>query len=497
MISNQVFKIGTAIKGDITCLKKQFPQLTGKSITTIDLKDYAIQHGIIHHKEMGSLDALVEKTLGKYLLKDDMFQKNTPAGSRVALSIQEGGNIVAYGKIAANQVAPFKGVCVKVPNQNQLLQYFMSITQPSVHQPLQKDSDSDDSNDESEDTLPQENVTMDHSENLILQMLKASHAMRNTLQGLSDPPVLELFHNTVQSLPDTQPEYQTVKKDTFHAFQMIPTPQDHGMQPTFLYETHNHLLRWDPLSHESMDKACWKFFNLSFDEMLLQNPHFIQERTPHYVPQPSVLVPSLLHVFETLEKSLDAKTGAPLFSKKSWTKAFAVLDLAREGYLSDNKDIMLYEKAGIDQFGLQKWRYLQGTNKVERGPHSDIYHKFSALHSNDFMFTIIAYAQHICGVDWNYHHDLGMLNRISFLLNYLSDIVHGASFYSDWINRDLYERTDEQFGICLLPESLRVFTLDFFSQIHVFSTQAGGEGKGKINYEVFAQEWNYTANGKD
>ncbi|PBK95025.1 hypothetical protein ARMGADRAFT_1028461 [Armillaria gallica] len=174
---------------------------------------------------------------------------------------------------------------------------------------------------------------------------------------------------------------------------------------------------------------------------------------------------------------------------------------------------MLYEKAGIDQFGLQKWRCLWGTNKVEGGPYGDIYRKFGALHGNDFMFTIIAYAQHICGVDWNYHHDLGMLNQILFLLNYLFDIVDGAFSYSDWINRDLYERTDEQFGICLLSESLHVCfgmalynsdTASLFKlnasndcKIHVFSTQAGSEGKGKINYEVFAQEWNHTANGKD
>ncbi len=66
-------------------------------------------------------------------------------------------------------------------------------------------------------------------------------------------------------------------------------------------------------------------------------------------------------------------------------------------------------------------------------------------------FLLQAYAQHTCSVDWNYHHDLGLINRTSFLLNYLSDTVKGASSYSDWINGDLYERTVEQFGVCLFP----------------------------------------------
>ncbi len=46
---------------------------------------------------------------------------DTPAGSRVALLVQEGGDIVAYGKIAANQVSPFKEVYVKVPNWNSVI----------------------------------------------------------------------------------------------------------------------------------------------------------------------------------------------------------------------------------------------------------------------------------------------------------------------------------------------------------------------------------------
>jgi hypothetical protein len=44
-----------------------------------------------------------------------------------------------------------------------------------------------------------------------------------------------------------------------------------------------------------------------------------------------------------------------------------------------------------------------------------------------------------------------MINRTSFLLNYLSDVVDGAKSYSEWMNGDLYERTTEQFGICKFP----------------------------------------------
>jgi hypothetical protein len=59
--------------------------------------------------------------------------------------------------------------------------------------------------------------------------------------------------------------------------------------------------------------------------------------------------------------------------------------------------------------------------------------------------------KHVFGVEWDYHHNLGMINCTSFLLNYLSDVLDGAKSYSEWMNGDLYERTTEQFGICEFP----------------------------------------------
>ena len=76
---------------------------------------------------------------------------------------------------------------------------------------------------------------------------------------------------------------------------------------------------------------------------------------------------------------------------------------------------------------------------------------------------------HLFGVDWEYHHNIGLINRISFLLNYLSDTLNGARSYSDWINGDLYEKTDEQFGICMFP-GLQICTaaiLVYFININI------------------------------
>lgn len=160
---------------------------------------------------------------------------------------------------------------------------------------------------------------------------------------------------------------------------MIPTSLNHGMRPAFLRALRDHILRWDPDIRKQVDATCRKVFKLTFDQMLLRNPRFIAERCPRLVPPPSVLVPAVEHVFNTFGPSLDAKTNTPLFSKQAWTKAKAIIELAREGYLSDIEGVTMYEKAGVDKYGLEKFKSLRGTNNVEGGPHGDIYRKFGAL----------------------------------------------------------------------------------------------------------------------
>jgi hypothetical protein len=121
-------------------------------------------------------------------------------------------------------------------------------------------------------------------------------------------------------------------------------------------------------------------YGVTFDEMLIRNPRYIAARTPRHVPAPSVLVPAIEHVYRNYGNALDAKTSAPLFSKQAWQKANAVVELARQGYLSDIDGVVLYEHTGVDKHGLQLWKCTRGTNEVEGGPHGDIYRKFGALH---------------------------------------------------------------------------------------------------------------------
>ncbi|KAK0221579.1 hypothetical protein IW262DRAFT_1459842 [Armillaria fumosa] len=439
----------------------------------------------------------------------DHVSNDTPSGTWVALSTQEGGDIVAYGYICAVQPSSLLGIRVQVPTKSWLVIEVDTILQPSAALPLHQIPDTKTGHiswtkagcctlaeikaasissshmiekelrtlmNESQPTPdPMSFVDntvagsdMDHelesdahsdinseeensNDDIIeIQMLEEHQGKKHQnfptdgdTEGLFDfDEFLKNLNKVINDPPDFEHEYQCIKKDIFHTFHMIVVPINHGLRPVFLHALRDHLMRWDP-------------------------PHFIAAHCPCHVPSSTVLVCSLKYVFDIFGNAKDAKTGAPLFNKNAWSKANAVLELAQEGYLSDIDGVVLYEKSGVDQYGLQKWVCLHGTNKVEGGPHGDIYRKFGALHAGPWLtvncltdhhtwYNLQAYAKHLFGIDWTYHHDLALINRTSFLLNYMSDFISGAQSYAQWINGDLYERTEETFGICAFPGSLQL-----------------------------------------
>jgi len=175
LVSPQVFKIGSNIKGDLTRMRKQFHQLSEQfTFNVIDLRQYCIDRGFITRKDTGSLDALCAKVLRVYLGKPDHVRKHdgwetktlssdllnyacldvfasrlifekasqvspltrpsfdSPSGTRIALLLQEGGDIIAYGKIADSQPASFDTVRVKTPYRNRLLLDIDEVLNPAA-----------------------------------------------------------------------------------------------------------------------------------------------------------------------------------------------------------------------------------------------------------------------------------------------------------------------------------------------------------------------------
>jgi hypothetical protein len=159
----------------LTRLKKQFTQLVEQtSFNIIDLKEYAIQRGVIGCKGSCTLDVLVEKLLGMFLPKDDSIHRSdgwevphlhqhyiqyaaldviashfvfkkvskiallksvqytSPVGTHVGLLVQEGGEVAAYGTIAKFQPSSLGNVRVKVPTKSRLVIDVETVAIPSA-----------------------------------------------------------------------------------------------------------------------------------------------------------------------------------------------------------------------------------------------------------------------------------------------------------------------------------------------------------------------------
>ncbi|KAJ6558917.1 hypothetical protein B0H10DRAFT_1967203 [Mycena sp. CBHHK59/15] len=524
LISKQVFLIGSAVQADLTRLKKQFNQLEDQTFNVIDLKQFAIQCGLIERRGSGSLDSLAEKLLGVYLSKDPSLRMNEEwekahippelinyAALDVFVSqllFEKIAETAPLDCISAIQTPSFAGIRVKtqrntrvlididkvlipsaaailhVPSSSgartktkagaltlsqlcsqsgsptfqlvspiTLLQFdrcSQSVAENTIHtpssqftvsQPVARDIGTADADADENDVEEGADNNLADTESCADELLRTEMLEYTAEDEFDSSPLGRGLFNMLEKILDSPKEaqecYTRIKKNIFHAFHMIPLSSSHGLRAVFLRTLRDHMMRWDPAIWAQVDAKCRKVFKIGFDVMLLRNPRRIKRHTPCYVPPPSVLVPAIQHIFNVFGNAHDAELG-----------------------------VTVYDKVGVDKYGLNLYDSRRGTNDLEGGLHSDIYRKFGALHTAPRLtvnsladhrthYNLQAMAKHEFGVNWDYHHDLALINRTSFLLNYLSDIVDGADSYADWINGDLYERTTEKFGVCPFPESLR------------------------------------------
>ena len=80
-------------------------------------------------------------------------------------------------------------------------------------------------------------------------------------------------------------------------------------------------------------------------------------------------------VFHTYGPIVDPDSQKPLINSDNWKTAKNVLELIKNGYLSDPPGVALYTTIGIDKKagGLPIYICAQGTNSTEGGVHAQIH----------------------------------------------------------------------------------------------------------------------------
>ncbi|KAF6750676.1 hypothetical protein DFP72DRAFT_817488, partial [Ephemerocybe angulata] len=259
-----------------------------------------------------------------------------------------------------------------------------------------------------------------------------------------------------------------VLKDLFHVFNMLRISANHALRREFARVLRDILFVFDKEDRARI--AAWAArleVARTFEQLLASNPDWVQKHSRRYVPPAEELFPLVEEVFRTYGPLQDAATKEPLFGPKQWKTASQILDLIREGYLSDPPGIALYTKIGNDKNAgnLPIYRCARGTNFTE-GVHSQlrsrlptvgvsIRHINSRLPEYVYVHNKRVGTLNSTGKKYRGHYDPWITNRIQEGLAYLDTVLIDPIEILGIVNTDLYVRTQERLGILPIPDDVR------------------------------------------
>ncbi|KAF9056790.1 hypothetical protein BDP27DRAFT_1433538 [Rhodocollybia butyracea] len=147
--------------------------------------------------------------------------------------------------------------------------------------------------------------------------------------------------------PSVQVIQSRVVKDPFHVFHMIYISRTHALRILFAQALRDAM--FIPHPEDKRRVLDWlKVKGLTWEFMLQYKSHWVWRHVRCTIPPAEHLYPAIHDVFSKYGPLKDAKTGLPLFSSSTWKTVKNILELARNGYLSDPPDISLHYCVGLD-----------------------------------------------------------------------------------------------------------------------------------------------------
>jgi hypothetical protein len=229
-----------------------------------------------------------------------------------------------------------------------------------------------------------------------------------------------------------------VLKDAFHVFNMFRLPSTHGLRLEFGRQLRDAI--FIPDAEDRLRINAWGASQSppqTFEKIRASRPAWLWRRCRRIIPPPKILYPLVEQVFRIFGPLKDATTGIPLFNSGHWKTAKHVLDLIRNGFLSDPPGISLYTTIGIDKTagGLPIYRCARGTNFTEGGVHA---HLRSHLPSSGASIRHM----HACLLDFILRHNLLVRFFLNLSENNLTQfLVSGRNIQQHWttLSRPLFD----------------------------------------------------------
>ncbi|KAG6818601.1 hypothetical protein H0H93_003585 [Arthromyces matolae] len=241
-----------------------------------------------------------------------------------------------------------------------------------------------------------------------------------------------------------------VLKDIFHVFHMLYISRTHPLRRPFARSLRDALLVPHP-DDKARVEAWLRTKNLDWDHMLRYNSEWLWRHCRRTIPPAEVLYPLVHDLFMTWGPLKDAKTDVPLFNKQAWKTAKNILELIRNGYISDPPNVALYHVIGLDKKsgGLPIYRCIRGTTIVEGGVHTHLRKLLPSCSASVGTFNS-------SGEKFKGHDSIWLSNEIQELEITLSTVYSTPPLQLSWVNGNLYQKTEETMGLTPILESVRI-----------------------------------------
>ncbi|KAI8143102.1 hypothetical protein BJV82DRAFT_668743 [Fennellomyces sp. T-0311] len=196
-----------------------------------------------------------------------------------------------------------------------------------------------------------------------------------------------------------------ILKDIFHLMAMLKISKRHGLAKEFARRFRDAIFIINTEDRNRVERHL-RSIGMSWNYMFVKNPAWVLRRCRRTVPQPDVLYPVVLALFNEYGNLVCAKSGQPLFDNQAWDQARHILTAIRMGEISDPPGISLYFQVGVDQHNLPVYRCSRGTNSLEGGVHQNIIRKFASFGAGPHMTDCML-------ADYRLRHniDVGSKNR--------------------------------------------------------------------------------------
>ncbi|KAJ7220545.1 hypothetical protein GGX14DRAFT_559337 [Mycena pura] len=276
----------------------------------------------------------------------------------------------------------------------------------------------------------------------------------------------ELGPEDLHNVPDLSKIRSRVLKDIFHVFHMLYISRTHGLRLAFIRAFRDACLIPHPADKTRIETYL-ATKKLTWDDMLRYNPRWLWRRCRRTIPPPELLYPLVHRLFMLYGPLRDAKTNLPLFNTAAWKIAKNILELVRNGYVSDVPGVVLYYCIGFDAEagGLPLYRCIRGTNMVEGGVHTHLLAKLPSRGASvrhmvacllDFVLRHNLTVGHFnsTGKKYTGHDSIWLTNKIQEFEITLGDHYGKQPRELSWVNGNLYRQSEQSVGIMKIPKSI-------------------------------------------